>query len=176
MMVIDPARITAPARQLLSVGALPNYSLAPMRSDRGTLIVRFTAPSTLSSRMTIVSAADVGTSNNWWEFGVDSDARLYVEFNNAGTIHRVKAPTVIEVSTAYTVSLIHDGVDYFMRLNGAEENPLVIEDSSGSCAWLGDVAGSDNLVIGATIHSGGTVRQFTGTISKFEIYDWDITQ
>jgi hypothetical protein len=142
----------------------------------GSAIVRFSTNATefLTSPQVLVSAADEGTANNWFEIGVDEYGRIYIESNAAGTKHTVIGSSRLIQNTAYTLIVVHDGVDYFVLLNGVEENPLSLRNV-GVYAWFGDVANADNFVVGGTVTSGGHVRPWKGTINEVIVTSKDIT-
>lgn len=122
----------------------------------------------------LVSSADNGTANNWFEIGITSTGFVYAESNAGGTKHTVTGSTTLAVSTSYSLAVTHDGTDYYMSLSGTEENPLVIVNI-GTFAWFGDVSGADNIVVGGTVTSAGLVRPFQGEILELSVYAQDIT-
>lgn len=140
----------------------------------GSLLCVFKTPSAFSSRRVIVSQSDSAVANDWWELGIDASGMVYVESNAAGTVHTVRGITELAESTAYSVILCFDGVDYFMTINGAEENPLTIE-SVGAFAWAGRVGGTPVFNIGGTVTSGGTQRPFSGIIGEVSFWNQDLT-
>ncbi len=144
-------------------GVNDNLALAAVRFKTG-------ASQFIDGTRVLVSSADTGTADNWFEVGVDTVGRLYIESNASGTKHTVVGTKALSLSTAYSLMVVHDGTDWYMELDGIEQNPLIIE-SVGAFAWFGDVSGADNLVIGATITSAGFVRGWKGEISEVIISD-----
>lgn len=122
----------------------------------------------------LLSTADAGVADSWFEVGITADGRLYVESNVAGTKHTVLGSTFMQPSTAYHMSLSFDGTDYYMQLSGVEENPLTIENI-GAFGWFGSVAGADNVVVGGTLTSAGLVRPFQGDVCAMVLYAGDLT-
>lgn len=138
----------------------------------GTMSIVFKTPAAITARGVMVSQADPAVANDWWEIGIDSDKKLYIESNASGTKHTVKGATVLTESTVYDLQLCYDGTDFFLQLGGEEENPLVIE-STGAYAWIGRING--NFTIGATITSGGAARFFTGSLGALSFWNEDLT-
>jgi hypothetical protein len=151
-------------------------STTPLPSTTGSLCIRFKTGSTpfYDGDRVLVSCADTGTANNWFEVGVDSVGRIYLESNAGGTKHKAVGSTYLNLSTAYTVVAVHDGTDWYVELDGVEENPLILV-SGGTFAWFGDVTGADNTVIGGTITSAGLVRPWKGEISEVIVTSQDLT-
>ncbi len=143
----------------------------------GSAVITFKTGSTAFATrgvQVLLSAADTGTANNWFEIGITAAGLVYVESNAGGTKHTVTGVTTLSVSTTYLLAVIHDGTDYYISLSGAEENPLTITNI-GTFAWFGDVSGVDNLVLGGTVTSAGLVRPFQGEILEASLYSYDIT-
>lgn len=140
----------------------------------GSLSLVFKTPAAISAKMVLVSQSDAAVANDWFEVGIDSDGKLYVESNNAGTKHTVKGSTVLTVSTIYNAILVYDGTDFYLLLDNVEENPLVIENI-GAFAWFGRVGGTTTFTVGATITSGGAARFFSGVIGGIYFFNSDIT-
>jgi hypothetical protein len=140
----------------------------------GSVIMAFKTGTAFTADMAIVSSADTGSANNWFEIGINVDGKMYISSNAAGTVHKVVGSTFLDVSTDYIAMIVHDGTDYYMTVGGVEENPLVIE-SIGSFAWFGDVTGADNVVVGGTVTSAGLVRPFNGALIELNVYAQDIT-
>ena len=188
---------TSNARHVVqaTAGARPTYRTTTRRSIRfdgtddylsyagsltdllGTLVLAFaTGATAFATRgaQVLLSTADAGVANSWFEIGITADGRLYVESNAAGTKHTVVGSTFMALSTGYHLSLSFDGTDYYVELSGDEENPLTIENI-GAFAWLGDVAGADNIVVGGTVTSAGLVRPFQGDVCELALYAGDLT-
>lgn len=144
----------------------------------GSLMLAFTTGATAFATrgvQVIFSSADEGSANNWFEVGITADGRMYVESNAAGSKRTVYGSTYMDVSTAYTFVLTFDDTDYYMQLSGAEQNPMWIQNFASAFAWLGDVSGADNIVIGGTFTSGGLVRPFLGDVMEVALYSGDIS-
>lgn len=139
-----------------------------------TISIVFKTGVVITGPMVLVSQSDSAVSNEWFEIGIGADSRIYVESNNSGTKHTVHGCTPLLPSTKYNVILCYDGVDYFMLLNGVEENPLTISNS-GSFAWFGQVGGTAVFTVGGTLISGGLQRPFNGTLGAVYLWDEDLT-
>lgn len=141
----------------------------------GTIIFVIKTPTTITTRQCIFSVADSAAANKWFQVGIDSDARIYAEYNNAGSINTVKGSSFLDISTSYIVS-ISLGVDgYYAEIGGIEENPLTL-DSVGTAGWFGSVTGTLNATIGACVTSGGAARFFSGTIGAIQLYNTDLSE
>jgi hypothetical protein len=143
----------------------------------GSLVVVFkTGATAFATRgaQVLFSSADAGTANNWLEVGITSEGKIYIESNAGGTKHTMVGSTFLSVSTSYFLFAAFDDTDYYVSVNGVEQNPLTIENV-GTFAWLGDVSGADNLVLGGTVTSAGLVRPFQGEILEAALYSYDIT-
>lgn len=153
-----------------------SYTGKPISNTQaGSLSVVFKTGSSVTGPFVIVSQSDSAAANDWWEFGIDANGKLYVESDAAGTKHTVEGSTVLATSTAYNAILTYDGTDYYLTLNGTEENPLVIVNV-GAFAWAGRVGGTTVFSVGATVTSGGTVRPFNGSLGAVAFWNYDITQ
>jgi hypothetical protein len=53
----------------------------------------------------------------------------------------------------------------YAQINGVEQNPLFLEVEN-PLGWFGSVSAADNITIGGTITSAGTVRPFRGQIHE----------
>lgn len=123
----------------------------------------------------LVSRADESSANNWFEIGIGSDGRIYIDSNANGTQHTVVGSSFLDLATAYFLAVTFDGWDYYAQVNAVEQNPLAIT-STGTFAWFGNVpAGNANVVIGGAVTSAGLVRPFKGEIMEFGLYSTDIT-
>lgn len=140
----------------------------------GSVILSIRTPATFTAEMAILSSADTGSANNWFEIGITDDGKIYVSSNASGTEHKVVGSTFLAASTAYAILVAFDGTDYYVLVNDTEQNPLVIE-SIGIFGWFGDVSAADNIVVGGTVTSGGLVRPFKGEVIAIDIYSQDIT-
>lgn len=149
------------------------YAGALTQVTGSVLLVIETGATAFAANQAIISSADTGSANNWFEIGIDASGRVYVDSNAAGTQHTVRGTTVLANSTQYLIAVVHDGVDYYVAIGSQEENPLIIE-SVGAFAWFGDVTGADNLVLGGTVTSAGLVRPFKGGVSFAAITAQDI--
>lgn len=145
------------------------------RTLSATLSVVFKTPATVTGPVVLVSQSDSAVANDWWEFGIAADGKLYVESDAAGTKMTVEGSTVLAASTIYNAILTYDGTDYYLLLNGVEENPLVITNA-GAFAWAGRVTGTTVFAVGATITSGGAVRFFNGLLGGVYFWNGDITR
>lgn len=122
----------------------------------------------------LLSRADEAVTNEWFEIGITSEGRIYIERNAAGTKHTLVGSSFLELSTAYGLYVSFDDIDYYAQVNDVEQNPLTIENI-GTPSWFGDVAGADNIVLGGTVTSAGLVRPFQGEVMDPGIYAQDIT-
>ena len=143
-------------------------------STVGTIIFVIKTPATISARQCIFSVADSAAANKWFEVGIDSDARIYAEYNNAGTIHTVKGSKFLDVSTGYVISFSLGADGYYAEVGGVEENPLTL-DSVGTVGWFGSVTGTLIATIGACVTSGGAARFFSGAIGAIQLYNTDLS-
>lgn len=144
------------------------------RTTAATLSVVFKTGSSVAGPFVLVSQSDSATANNYWEFGIGSDGKLYVSSNVNGTTLTIQGSTVLSTATVYNAILCYDGTDFYLQLNGTEENPLVIT-STGAFAWLGGVGGATVFNVGATVTSGGTARYFNGVIGGVYFWNQDIS-
>lgn len=141
----------------------------------GTLVIAFTTGSSMfTAAQVLIGTADASAANKWFEVGITSDGRIYVEYNNAGTKHTVVGSSFLDVSTTYALMLAFDGTDYYAMLGTTEQNPLIVTNV-GTFGWFGSVSSASNLTLGATITSAGTVRPFNGQIHEALIYARDVT-
>ncbi len=143
----------------------------------GTAIIVYkTGATAFSSRgaQVLLSSADTGSANNWFEIGISSAGKIYIESNAGGTKNTVTGLTILSVSTAYCVAVMYDGTDYYVSINGTEENPLIVSNV-GTIAWLGNVSSPNNIVLGGTVTSAGLVRPFQGEILEAALYAIDIS-
>ncbi len=139
-----------------------------------TVSIVFKTAAAVTGPQVLLSQSDTAVANDWFEIGIGADGRLYVESNAAGTKHTVQGSTPLLPSTVYNLILCYDGTDYFLLLNGVEENPLTIENI-GAFAWFGRVGGTTAFTVGANITSGGVVRPFAGVIGGVYFWDEDLT-
>lgn len=145
------------------------------RNGAAALSIVFKTGASIAGPFVLVSQADSAATNNYWELGIGADGKLYVSSNASGTTLTIQGSTVLSPSTVYNAVLCFDGTDFFLVLNGVEENPLVIT-SVGAFAWLGRVsAGSPVFSIGAVVLSSGTARFFNGVIGGVYFWNRDIT-
>lgn len=155
--------------------ALSYTGAAVTNTRQGSLQVVFKTPATVTGPVVILSQADSATNNVWWEFGITSTGKLYVESNASGTKLTEEGATVLSASTTYTALLTYDGVDFYLSLNGTEENPLVLTNS-GAWRWLGAIGGTPAFTVGATTLSTGNTRFFNGTLGGIWFWNVDITR
>lgn len=139
-----------------------------------TISILFKTASLVTGPVVLVSQSDTAVANDWFEIGIGADGRLYVESNDAGTKHTVHGCTPLLASTKYNIILYYDGVDYFMLLNGTEENPLTISNAD-SFAWFGRTGGTPAFTVGGTLTSGGLQRPFNGVFGAIYLWDEDIS-
>jgi len=145
------------------------------RTGSASLSVVFKTGSSVAGPFVLVSQADSAATDNYWEFGIGADGKLYVSSNASGTTLTIQGSTVLSTATAYNAILCYDGTDFYLTLNGVEENPLVIT-SIGAFAWMGRVsAGSPVFSVGATVLSSGTARFFNGVIGGVYFWNKDLT-
>ena len=60
----------------------------------GSVLLAIKTPATFT-KQAVLSVADEAAANKWFEIGVDTDGRLYIEYNNAGTIKTAKGSTLL---------------------------------------------------------------------------------
>lgn len=154
---------------------LQNASQVIARTGSGSLSVVFKTAATFTGPIVLASQADSAAADNWWEFGIAASGKLYVESNANGTKHTVEGSTVLDASTVYNAILTYDGTDFYLLLNGIEENPLVITNV-GLFSWMGRVSGGTPIfAIGCTVPSGGAARFFKGIIGGVYFWSLDLT-
>jgi hypothetical protein len=141
----------------------------PLTGATGSIAIVFRT-GTIGTRQ----VTDTGAANEWFEIGVTAAGLIYLERNAAGTVSRIVGSTVLTSSTSYQLFAAYDGTDYYLTLNGTEENPLVVE-SIGTRGWFSTVTSGDTLSVGAALPSGSGARFFTGTLGVIRIWDTDIT-
>lgn len=141
----------------------------------GTLAIVFKTGSSVVGPMVLVSQADSGVTNDWFEVGINADGFLYVERNASGNKRTVVGSTLLVASTVYDMELAFDGTDYFVELSGVEENPLTYPNFATGFAWFGAVGGTPGLSLGATLTSGGSARFFNGSLGAVYFWSTDIT-
>lgn len=145
----------------------------PFVTTVGSLLLVF-QPQAIGSKQVMVAVTDTGAANEWFEVGITVEGRIYIERNAAGTVSRVVGSSILEASASYQLLLSTDGTDYYLTLNGVEENPLVVE-SVGTYGWFGDVSSGDTFSVGACLPSGSPARPFNGLIGLVRVYTTDIT-
>lgn len=139
-----------------------------------TISIVFKTGSIMTGPVVLVSQSDIAVANNWFEIGIGADSRIYIESNDSGTKHTVHGCTPLLASTKYNIILCYDGVDFFLMLNGVEENPLTISNAD-SFAWFGRVGGTTSFTVAGTLTSGGLQRPFAGVIGAIYLWDEDLT-
>lgn len=147
---------------------------AVSKNGAATLMTIFKTDTTIPASV-IVSQTNNTVNNDYWEFGIGADSRLYVSSNNAGTILTIQGSTLLQPSTIYKTLLCFDGVDYYLQLNDVEENPLTIT-SIGTFDWLGRVGGTRTFTVGATTLNSGNTRFFKGIIGGIYFWNRDLTE
>lgn len=145
----------------------------PFTETIGSLVMVFRT-GTIGAKQVLCAVTNSAVANEWFEVGITTEGRLYIERNAAGTISRVVGSSILTGATSYQMLLTTDGGDYYLTVNGIEENPLVVE-SVGSYGWFGDVASADTFSVGAAIISSGATRFFTGILGLVRVYATDIT-
>lgn len=145
----------------------------PFTTTLGSIAIVF-RPYTIGFKQVLVAVANTAAANEWFEIGFTADGRLYIERNAAGAVSRVSGPSILTAFTNYQMFVAMDDTDYYMTLNGVEENPLVVE-SAGAYGWFGDVSSGDKLSVGGCLPSGSPVRSFDGEIGLISVWDTDIT-
>lgn len=139
-----------------------------------SISIVFKTAATVTGPQVLVSQSNTAAANDWFEIGIGADGRLYIENNNAGTKLTIVGSTALLPSTIYNAILCFDGTDYFLELNGVEENPLTISNI-GSFAWFGRVGGTTSFSVGATVTSGGAARFFAGVLGGVYFFSEDLT-
>ena len=156
--------------------AMSASGVAVPQTAAGSLSVVFKTGASVTGPFVICAQSDSSAINNWWEIGVAADGKIYIESNANGTKQTVEGSTVLSNSTSYNAIVTYDGTDFYVQLNGVEENPLVITNV-GAFAWLGRVtAGTPVFTVGATATSGGNARFFNGSVGAIYFWATDITQ
>jgi len=128
----------------------------------------------IGTRRALLSQADTDTGNDWFEIGITAAGQIYIENCVGGTVSRIVGSTVLSASTSYQLFACYDGTDYYLALNGVEENPLVVE-SIGTRGWLSTVSGGDTFSVGIGLQANTAVHFFNGTLGVIRIWDTDIT-
>lgn len=159
-----------------SADLMTHTGQAITRTGSASLAVVFKTGASVTGPFVLVAQADSAASNDYWEFGINASGKLYVSSNATGTTLTIEGSTVLSTATAYNAILCYDGTDYYLELDGIEENPLVIT-SEGAFAWLGRVAaGTPVFSAGAVVLSGGTTRYFNGTLGGIWFWNYDLTR
>lgn len=118
----------------------------------GTLTIVFTTGATaFSADQALFASADEAAANVYFEVGIDSAGKCFVEVNDSGTVHRITGNTVLANSTSYMLEIRSDGSTWEMRLNGVVQTLTIVGSNSGK--WLGDLSGRDNCTLGALVAS-----------------------
>jgi hypothetical protein len=115
-----------------------------------------------TNRQVLMSFSDTATANNYIEFGVEADGRVYVESNSGGTLYTVRSISALSNDVYSSLIVAHNGSEYSVVINGEQEP--VIEMDGTTQKWIGNVAGGDQITLGATQTSGGVDRYFDGKI------------
>jgi hypothetical protein len=126
-----------------------------------------------TGRRCLLSFADTATTNNWLELGIDTDRRIYVEYNSGGTLTAWRSLSLVEQGQDCSLVVVYDGADLFMSFNG-EQEPIVDLFEGGAGGWFGDVSGGDTLTLGAANSSAGAARFFSGRIYSALIVETEV--
>jgi hypothetical protein len=145
----------------------------PFTGPTGSIAIVFKT-GTIGTKQVMVAVTDTGAANVWFEIGITAGGLIYLERNAAGTVSRIVGSTLLSASTSYQLFACYDGTDYYLTLDGVEENPLVVE-SVGTRGWFSTVTSGDTFSLGAALPSGSGARFFTGTLGVIRIWDTDIT-
>ena len=115
-----------------------------------------------TNRQVLISFSDTATTNNYIEFGLETDGRVYMESNSGGTLYTVRSISALSNNTYSSLIVAHNSSEYSVIINGEQEP--VIEMDGTTQQWVGDVVGGDQITLGATQTSGGVSRYFDGNI------------
>jgi hypothetical protein len=137
-------------------------------SDRNGGVDVLIRPGVVNVEQVVLSAADEAAANAYWMFGVDAAAHLFVESNDAGTIHRVTGNSTLVAGSDYHVHVRSSGTAWVLEVNRVVQTLTVTTANSGK--WWGNVAGVDALTCGAIVLSTGTQKYFDGYIAEVAAY------
>jgi hypothetical protein len=177
---------TAPGVKFDGVDDILTYAAQlTAATTAGTLACVFKTGTSVVGPFVLFGAADTASANNWFEVGISSTGKIYIESNVSGTKQTIFGSTLLDVSTAYRLVLTYDGTDWWLSLTtdssaltGAnsviEEDPLTIENI-GAFAWIGGVTGTQNFSVGANNPNGTAARFFNGHIGSVYLWSGDIT-
>ena len=143
---------------------------------KGSISVVFKTGSTpflTRGLQSIVSVSSSVSAADWFEVGVSEFGRVYVEINRAGVKKTVEGSTLLDASQVYMAIVTYDGADYYMQVNGVEQNPLIVRSAAAS-GWS-DIDGADTFAVGGTITDGGTQRPFLGELLELRMYNYDVS-
>jgi len=145
-------------------------------TDPGSLAVIFKTGTVVTGiTQCIVSNSNSAVANDYFELGIGTDGRLFITNNVAGTSWTMGFPTVLDPSTAYHVVLCYDGTDYFLTLNGVEENPQIMTSGTFAANWIGHSGATNTLAVGALVLSTGNTHFLNGSIGGVYFWTQDIS-
>ncbi len=128
----------------------------------------------IGTRQALLSQADTDVGNDWFEVGITAAGRIYIENCVAGVVSRLVGSTLLTAFTSYQLLAAYDGTDYYLTLNGIEENPLTVE-AVGTLGWLSTVSGGDTFSVGTGFQANIAVHFFNGILGVVRIWETDIT-
>lgn len=119
----------------------------------------------------IISCSDTATADYYWELGIDSAGKFYVEAKNGGTVNRVTGNTVMSPSGSFVVTVASDGFDWTLIVNRTAQT-LTLTSGANTGDMPSGISGIDNTVLGAKV-STTTAKYFQGWIVLItDIADW----
>lgn len=165
------------AVQFNNVNQILILDSAPITDVVGTITVSFEtdANPTGSGDMTLIGSAKASVANEYLEaLSIDNAGKLYTEFNDAGTVHRVTGGTVLAANTKYVVTVTATAAGaWVITLDGVDETLAVTVANSGK--WFGDLDAPTNMFVGGRAISTGEDNHFGGLFAEDVLYDTDLT-
>jgi hypothetical protein len=144
-----------------------------LNSTEDTLtIVGKLGASAFDADQVLLACSDTATANYYWEVGIDSAGKFYVENKENDTADRVTGNTVMSPEDDFVLTITSDGFDYYMFVNRVAQT-LTVTTGANSGEMPKDISGIDNMTIGGKVDSTGLVRPFEGHIIEIlEEADW----
>lgn len=102
-----------------------------------------------------LASSDEATDNNFivlQPLRNGTDLNVQINSNNAGTANAARGDTVEATATCYITRFKTDGTTWSMGVSGVTQT-LTIVAGSNTGDWWGDIAGRDNLTIGALVRN-----------------------
>lgn len=152
---------------------LTSSTTTVLNSTEDTItIVGKLGASAFDADQVLLACSDTATANYYWEVGIDSAGKFYIENKENDTADRVTGNTVMSPSDDFVLTITSDGFDYYMFVNRVAQT-LTVTSGANSGEMPKDISGIDNMTIGGKVDSTGLVRPFEGWIIEIlEEADW----